>query len=487
MPESAACRYHRLTSYSLDRHWLEPVEDAEVLQDFLPLDEDCCPVPVKTYPAELPRVLLPARLRADGSCAADVLSGRDATRPGTASLDLAGLSWLLYWSAGVLRERRARTGQRTWRRAAGSAGNRQPIEVYVQASGVPGLPDGVWHYGPAAHELVRVGPAAADGVAIILTGTPWRTAWRYAERGYRHLWWDAGSLVAHLDLLARAAGLRARLSLTFPDADIASAVGADERLELPLAVMEIGGQRAWRRPLAAAVPGDLGTDGPDFPLVRRTHEASRLGAWAAADAGQGSDGQGSDGQGSDAASAGPAGLLTGVPSSALDELISRRATTRSFAGKAVPSTAMTWPLAVATRALDWDGDGIRPVFRVFAHRVEGLDPGCYEVGGGQVEQVRAADMVADAVTSCLNQKPAGDCAYLALLCASLDTSLRRHGQRGYRYLQLFAGVVAGRLQLAAAAAGLRSTPLTVCDEAAASFTPPGMIPLIAVAIGAPSR
>ena len=33
------------------------------------------------------------------------------------------------------------------------------------------------------------GPAPHDGdAAIVVTGVPWRTGWRYRERGYRHLY-----------------------------------------------------------------------------------------------------------------------------------------------------------------------------------------------------------------------------------------------------------------------------------------------------------
>ena len=52
--------------------------------------------------------------------------------------------------------------------------------------------------------------AAAPAIAglplcLVLTGIPWRTTWKYRERGYRHLFWDAGAIVANLLAVAAAA------------------------------------------------------------------------------------------------------------------------------------------------------------------------------------------------------------------------------------------------------------------------------------------
>jgi hypothetical protein len=77
---------------------------------------------------------------------------------------------------------------RTWLfRAAGSAGGRFPLELYVAAPEGSGVPAGVHWYDPLEHALVRVGPAPRAGAeVIVVTGIPWRTGWRYRERGYRH-------------------------------------------------------------------------------------------------------------------------------------------------------------------------------------------------------------------------------------------------------------------------------------------------------------
>ena len=169
-----------------------------------------------------------------------VLAG--TVRSGAASLDLVGLSRLLHLSAGVVR-----TGKRDWGthlfRAAGSAGGRFPLELYVAIpDGVPGMPPGVHWYDPVQHALVQVGPPPGQNspntqaATVIVTGVPWRTGWRYRERGFRHVYWDAGTVLSQLLALADSAGFTSRLHTRFPDADISALIGADLVHEWPVAL-----------------------------------------------------------------------------------------------------------------------------------------------------------------------------------------------------------------------------------------------------------
>ncbi len=474
MPESAAHLFQRLTSYSPGRSWLVPIEDAEIRQDFLPLDPSCEPARHKVYSLDLGRVSLPDRRRADESLGGQVLSaGAQAPADGDV-FDLADLAWLLRWSAGIRRSPTSRSGDQELR-AAASAGNRHPIEVYLNAHRVTGLADGIWHYDPVAHELVSLGPPAADGVAVILTGVPWRTQWKYAERGYRHLWWDAGSVIAQLAVLARASGRRARIRLDFPDADLADMVGADGRAELPLAIVELTGQIGWHRPERAAAAGDLGSAPWYFPLVRKTHEAARLDSWIL----------GSPGHRRTVAR--DIKVPAQVAPLSTEEMLRSRLTTRKFAPEALPADALTWPLEVAVSPPDWDGAEVGPTATVFVHAVRGLAAGCYDLSSVTPKLDHPGDVRSDAQAACLNQAAAHDCAYLVLLAADLDAALASRGERAYRDLQLYAGLAVSRWQLAATALGLGSCPLTMCDEVAAHFTPPGKIPLLAIAVGSPAR
>src|SRR4029450_4853405 len=115
-------------------------------------------------------------------------------------------------SAGVLRTWHRGGGDGLFR-AAAWAGGRFPLELYVSARGVDGLDDGVHWYDPQAHALARVAPpAGGDATTLIVTGVPWRTGWPYAERGFRHIYWDAGTMLAQT--LALSGG---RLYSRLPD------------------------------------------------------------------------------------------------------------------------------------------------------------------------------------------------------------------------------------------------------------------------------
>src|SRR5215831_5308675 len=175
--------YHRLTSYEVGRDWTTPADDPRLLRDFVPMEAATYPAHCKAYPPGLPAVELPREWSPVAATATSVLAGAHAG--GGAGLDLSGLSRVLHLSAGVVRV--ASVEGRLFRfRAAGSAGGRFPLELYVSARRVDGLADGVHWYDPVGHALLQVGPPAdGESSTLIVTGVPWRTAWKYAERGLR--------------------------------------------------------------------------------------------------------------------------------------------------------------------------------------------------------------------------------------------------------------------------------------------------------------
>ena len=163
-----------------------------------------------------------------------------------AAVDLPHLSRLLHLSAGVVRlrdrTRRVRPNTTWLFRAAGSAGGRFPLELYVAVpDSTSDLPPGVHWYDPEDHALVRIGPPpGGEAPVIVVTGVPWRTGWRYRERGFRHVYWDAGTMLAQLLAVADSAGHATRLHTRFPDAAVAALVGADRVHEWPVAVVALG-------------------------------------------------------------------------------------------------------------------------------------------------------------------------------------------------------------------------------------------------------
>jgi SagB-type dehydrogenase family enzyme len=147
-------------------------------------------------------------------------------------------------------------------RTAPSAGALYPTELYAVCGPLPGLPPGVYHFEPAEFALRRLRDgdfrarlaAAAPAVAglplcLVLTGIPWRTTWKYRERGYRHLFWDAGAIVANLLVVAAAAGWDARVLVGFVDQEVAGLLGIGEPEEYLLGLVTVAAP-------AAAEPAD---------------------------------------------------------------------------------------------------------------------------------------------------------------------------------------------------------------------------------------
>jgi len=453
----AAAVYHRLTSFGPGRDSTTPPDDPRLRSDLTPNDPARLPPPVKRYRQPLEVAELPRELPAVGVTAGDALAGR--LPPAGRALDLAGLGRLLHLSAGVVRVTRRPTPPRTLLyRAAGSAGGRFPLELYVAARGVAGLSDGVWWYDPQAHALRRVGPpAAGGGTTVVVCGVPWRTGWRYAERGYRHVYWDAGTMLSQLLATAAAAGAEPRLWSRFPDARVSALVGADGVHEFPLALVTLGAGAPATEPGGPAERGEVDRDPQELPLVTATQRAGDM------------EGLGAPW---------PAGPVAAPPSQAtppLDEVILHRGSARRMDPAAgVARELLDWPLAVALR-------GIHVPHFVVVHAVRDVAPGVYRVPD-LAHPVRDRVPREELVRVCLDQWLGGDAAYVAIGAAELE----RLGARTYRDAQLAAGLVAGRLHLAAYALGAGASGMTFLDSAVPELLGAPLAGLLFTCVGVPA-
>src|SRR6478735_8813 len=162
---------HRLTSYTPEREWTEVPDDDRLVQDLVPNDVTRRPRSYKRYDDDLRRVLLPPDLPASSSAATAVLAGTATVAP--SRLDLPGLARLLFLSSGVTRRTARPDGGVMLFRAAGSAGARFPLELYVavpRGAGVEGLEPGLHWYDPEAHALVGAGRVHEFPVALVALG-----------------------------------------------------------------------------------------------------------------------------------------------------------------------------------------------------------------------------------------------------------------------------------------------------------------------------
>ncbi|MEN3303992.1 MAG: hypothetical protein V7603_194, partial [Micromonosporaceae bacterium] len=425
--ESGAGLLHRLTSYVPDRAWDVPVDDPRVRHDLVPNDPATVPPPMKAY-RDLPVVALPRDLPDPGVPATVALAGqRVAAQP----LDAGQLGRVLFLGAGVVRVTE-REGGRILFRASGSAGARFPLEVYASTRGVAGVPDGVHWYDALEHALVQVGPAAAgSATTLVVTGVPWRTGWRYSERGWRHLYWDAGTLLSQLSAAAASAGLAPRLRSLFPDAQLRELVGADGVHEYPMVLLSLGDGDPAVVPAGPAAVGELPpVELPLCTAAQRAGERDELGAWWPE---------------------GPA--LQDVPASkSVDEVIGRRGSQRLMdPDRTLPRALLEWPVRAALR-------GVRVPHWVVVHGVDGVGPGVYR--WPDLQAVRTGNLREELLHVCLGQGLASDAAYVVVGAAPLAGL----DDRGYRDAQLAAGLVEGRLHLAAYALGASASGMTFLDS-----------------------
>jgi len=457
--ETATQTLHRLTSYQPGREWDEAIDDPRIVQDLEANDMSRLPWFIKRYAERADVTPLPREMPATAELALAVLAGTAEVKP--APLDLPNLSRLLYLSAGVVRTMERDYGVHPFR-AAGSAGGRFPLELYVAVPSGGALPPGVHWYDPLEHALVQVGPppaggpAPGGGPAIVVTGVPWRTGWRYRERGYRHIYWDAGTMLAQLLALADSAGLPAGLFTRFPDAEVAALAGADRVHEFPVAVVALGDAPPALAAAGPAARGDVDAAPLEFPLVtaaQRAGESDRLGpAW---DRGRPVD----------------VPLIRSAP---LESVIAARGSQRRMdASRGLSHDVLRTCMGVALR-------GLGVPHWVVAHDVGGLAPGVYR-WPHLTAPVRAGALRDELYRVCLEQALGRDAAFVAIAAADVG----RLSDAEYRDAQLAAGLAEGRLHLAAYALGASASGMTFDDSQVPALLGERLDGLLFTCVGVP--
>ena len=419
--------------------------------------------------------------------ATDVLSGTARVPP--EPYGLAWLSRLLFFMDGVTRVSwRENLGVEMYMRAAPSAGNLHPVDMYVVTADLPDLEAGVYHVAPLAFALEQLrrgdlrkvvsaglGDASLAGspLFLILTGIPFRTGWKYAERGWRHMYWDVGTMLANGLALVEASGQQATLYLGFVDEELRVLLGLDDVQEHPLAVLRVQGQGAPAPAVTTVEMLNLESTAiapapVEFPLLTEAQRASDLtntasvATWRTCTIAAGSS---------------VAVANVGVPPSAsgeaLETVILRRGSTRLMREVQLSRHLLDWPMAVATRPIPADFTSGNSLLQhvVAVHAVEDLTPGFYRWRAGTLTPIVTADEAAIRHRSrfLCGQHLGGDSGYTVFHCADLTRLLVEADARSYRAVQLEAGIVAGRLGLAAFALGAGATELTFMDDEIAEF------------------
>ena len=475
------------------------------------LDFSNQPLPFKIYPALEP-LRLPNEMRQTGVAALSAIAESVPTQT-SAAPDLNALAQLLYLSAGITRQREYSGGE-IYFRAAACTGALYEVEVYLVCGDLAGLPAGVYHFAPAEFGLrkFRAGdyrrvlveaagsdPAIAHApLTIVCTCTYWRNAWKYQARTYRHFGWDNGTLLANLLAVATALGLPAKVVGGFVDETVNGLLDIDSQREVAFSLIALGNGSTAPSHSPANVPAlgletvPLSRTEVDYPLMREMHAASSLhsteevASWRRLTP----------------LSSLPPPIGTVVqlqplsddemPRDAIEQVILRRGSSRRFARTPISLAQLSTVLDRATRGVP--GDFLNPTGTQLNHlylivnAVEGLEPGAYVFHGDRrlIECLKQGNFRDQAGYLGLEQQLAADSAVDIFFLADLRPILRRFGNRGYRAVQLEAGILGGKLYLAAYAQRLGATGLTFYDDDVTRFFSPhaeGKSAIFLVAVG----
>lgn len=191
------------------------------------------PPKVKRYPRAAV-TQLPAVTR-DGEFHDVLLRRRTWRKFSTEPIGIEELATLLHLTSGVQRTEPTVGLGPVHLKTSPSSGARQPLEAYVLAVNVDGLPAGLYHYVADAHclESIKKG-ATARTIARYIPGQPWyqpaaavvmltavfaRTQWRYPfPRAYRSVLLEAGHVCQTFCLVATWMGLAPFCTGRFADA-----------------------------------------------------------------------------------------------------------------------------------------------------------------------------------------------------------------------------------------------------------------------------
>lgn len=208
-------------------------------------------IPLYKEYAGAPRTKLPRPVLSEASLVSAIDQRKSVRSFDDRALDLEVLSRLLLSADGITH---TRSGFEM--RSAPSGGGLYPIDIYVVASNVKSLADGLYHFqvSDSSLELVSEGQyeeqvhiasneqAAVGGspVTIILAARFDRSTVKYSDRGYRYAYMEAGSICQNIYLQATALGLGTVAVGAFNDDALNEFLDIDGVREAALMMMPVG-------------------------------------------------------------------------------------------------------------------------------------------------------------------------------------------------------------------------------------------------------
>jgi SagB-type dehydrogenase family enzyme len=170
-----------------------------------------------------PAVPLPTRLPALNVPLGKAILSRMSVRDlAPNQLKLKDVAALLHFGYGVNRDKAVSDFVRR-QRVVPSAGGLYPLEIFLHSSRVKGLTPGLYHYNPSSHSLrfLRKGNHSYEiaksfvqrsipkraSLLIFITAMFERSVFKYIDRGYRYVLFEAGHVAQNINLVSTALGL----------------------------------------------------------------------------------------------------------------------------------------------------------------------------------------------------------------------------------------------------------------------------------------
>jgi SagB-type dehydrogenase family enzyme len=465
-------------------------------------------------------------------------------RSNTPELDAENLAEILFFSAGITREMKYPYGN-YYMRAASATGALYPIELYVVCDDISSnLMAGVYHFSPADFSLTQIRKgtykrylaAAANNhdiansaITVVFTSFAWRNAWKYQSRSYRHWFWDSGVIASNLLATTYAMRLPTRIITGFLDDTVNQLLCVEDQREAAIAMAAIGAgsskdiiapsqqEKEIDRISFLSIPkiralskrGEI-----NYPEIWELNQASKLTSkqeiegWISnahrhhqllSAASHRSQDRGTD---SDNIIITPNELEEGIKNSrSLKETILWRGSSRRFARSNISLTTLKTILYNSSRGVPMDifrdGNSLLDIYFI-ANGVDDLTPGAYfyNRNGSVTSSNTSIEKIKEIASSrnisgylCLGQSLFRDASVVFFLMTDLQAVLRSLGNRGYRASQFEAGIIAGKIYLAAYALGIGASGSTFFDDAVTeAFSPhaSNKSTMIAVGIGVPA-
>lgn len=485
------------------------------------LDWENKPLLFKIYPT-LEVTRLPRDFQDTGMPALSAIAAGPTESKGEAILDLETLAQVLFFTAGVTKSRKHPEGE-TFFRAAACTGALYEIELYlvctdlrsrIQLSDSPAaLPAGVYQFGAAEFGLRQlragdfrqaiVAATANDAsiakapLVIVYTGVYWRNAWKYRSRTYRHFGWDNGTILANFLAISSALKLPGRILAGFVDSQTNALLDLDTNREVAFSIAALGHTNSE----AAALPEIPALNLPtvpysakevDYAAMRKMNEASSFDSAAEVTAWRGKTPSSEMPPAKDTTIA----LLplndSRLPADTIEQVIARRGSTRQFSRDPITLAQLSTMLDRATRGIPADfldpfGSHLNDIYLI-VNNVVGLAAGAYVYHWEErfLELLKRGEFREKAGYLGLEQQIPAAAAVDVFFLADLTKILERYGNRGYRAVQLEAGILGGKLYLAAYAQKLGCSGLTFYDDDVVSFFSPharGKSAIFLVALG----